>query len=169
MFKEKYLANIDQILLNVIKKTSGKIENQDMIPYSDELVENGTFKKIALDIFRVEHDPYGGLWAVENYQGKPYLVRTHTPQVEQTNRGNWTAVSDYDKSNITLSYKDVPIARFSSKVYGFTPQDVITFKEALLENLEDQSFVKDILLEEPESKRMALISKFPEFKKIIGV
>lgn len=168
MSKEKYLANIDRVLQETLSKKSKNVGDKNKIIYSEDLEKSGTFRKVAFDVYRVENDPYGDLWTLEDFEGQPHLVRASDPKYETSGTGNWTATSNFDKNNITLAYKNVPIARFSSDKYGYDSQDIITFKLALLENINtDDIFVKDILLEQPAEKRVALLSSFPEFKKII--
>jgi hypothetical protein len=168
MSREKYLANIDRVLLDVINKTSGDIGKTNKIAYSEELEANGTIKKVAFDVFRMENDPYDGLWIVEDVDGSPHLVRASDPQYDQTHDGSWTVTSNYDKNNVTLSYNKFPIAGFSSDKYGFSSDDIITFKSALLKSVNtDETFVQDVLKEQPESKRLALLEAYPEFKKFI--
>lgn len=168
MSRDKYLANIDKVLQKVVTKTSDDLSYHNKIAYSEELEKNGTFKKIAFDVYKVEHDPYSGLWTLEELEGKPYLVRASDPQYESVANGDWTVISDYDKKNVTLAYKKVPIARFSSERYKFDSNDIITFKSALLDNINQNSnFIKSVLLEQPDSKRSALVSTFPEFNKFL--
>lgn len=167
MSKEKHLANIDRVLQDTLRKTSKKIGDQNKIVYSEELEKKGTILKVAFDVYQVPEDPYNGLWTLEDLNGQPYLVRASTPQHEQ-DPGNWTVISNQDLNNITLSYKKYPIASFSSEKYGFDSKDIISFKQALLDNVNtDQDFVKEVLLEQPEPKRLAVLSKFPELQKVI--
>jgi hypothetical protein len=167
MSREKYLANIDRILEDVVRRNSKNVGNKNTIPYSEALEENGSIKKVAFDVYKVADDPYHNLWAMENINGVPYLVRASDPQSEEKVFGDWTAITSNDRSNVTLAYKKVPIARFSSDKFGFSKDDVITFKSALLDNTKNENFIKDVLQEQPESKRLALMSEFPEFKKFI--
>lgn len=167
MSKEKYLANIDRVLQDTLRKTSNNLRNKNKIVYSEDLEKKGAFQKVAFDVYRVPDDPYNGLWTLEDYNGQPYLVRASTPQPEQTET-HWTAISNQEQNSVTLSYKKYPIARFSSDKYNYTPNDVVSFKLALLENVNnDEDFVKEVLLEQPESKRLAVLSHFPELQKII--
>jgi hypothetical protein len=167
MPKEKYLANIDKILLDVIRRNSKNLGDQNKIAYSKDLEKEGEIKKIAFDVYRVANDPYKDLWNLETIDGREYLVRASDPQPALETQGDWTAISSYDKRDITLAYKKVPIARFSSDSYGFKTEDIFTFKSALLENTKNEGFLRNVLMEQPESKRTALVSEFPEFKKII--
>jgi hypothetical protein len=168
MSKEKYLANVDRILTEVLRSNSKDVGSKDKIIYSEELPAKGFFQKVAFDVYKVDNDPYSDLWVLQDVGGTPYLVRASNPQYSTRELGDWSATSDYDKNNVTLAYKNVPVSRFSSKVYGFSPEDIITFKSALLESVSgDDNFVKDILKSEPEKKRESLASKFPELSKFI--
>ncbi len=168
MKREKYLADIDKVLIKTFRKKSSNVGDKHAIKFSNELVESGEIKKIAFDVYRVDNDPYENLWILEEVNGVPHLVRASDPQFEATVKGDWTATSDYDKENITLSYKNVPVARFSSTDYGFGKSDVMTFKSALLERLgSDQEFLKDVLAEQPASKKETLVSNFPELLKFV--
>lgn len=168
MSKEKYLAKIDKILVDVLNKKSKSLAEKNELLFSDELVKNGSVKKIAFDVYKVENDPYDSLWTLEDVVGQQYLVRANDPKYDVSESGNWSLATSYDKSNITLAYKSVPIARFSSSDYGFNPDEVTTFKSALLERIHgDNIFIKEVLDEQPESKKIALISTFPEFKKFL--
>lgn len=168
MIKDKYLANLDKILIDSFKKESSNLANKDVIPFTEEFEKEGRFQKIAFDVYRVENDPYNHLWLLQDIDGKSHLVRASDPQFNSDELGNWSAISDYDRSNITLAYKKVPIARFSANDYGFNGEDVLTFKSALLERIgTDDTFVKEVLAEQPSTKRQALANTFPELQKFI--
>jgi len=170
MSKEKYLANIDRVLSDVVMKNSKSIADQNRIEYSCDMERSGAIRKVAFDVYRVDNDPYDGLWLVQDVDGKPFLVRASDDPADYEERkdGNWSAVSNNNRDNITLSYNKFPIAAFSSEDYNFSIDDISTFKSALLDNIKnDETFVKDLLLEQPESKRQALVRAFPEFKKFV--
>lgn len=166
MSKDKHLANIDRVLLKAVS-TNSNLENKSKILFTEAVQASGEFLKVAFDVYRSVNDPYNGLWILEDINGKSHLVRSSNPQYEEHGSGDWTVVSSYDKDNVTLSYKKTPIARFDSETYKFSSNDIFNFKEALLENTSDASFIKDVLLEQPESKRYALLNSFPELKKFI--
>jgi hypothetical protein len=168
MIREKYKADVDSVLKDVFNKTATSLKTIDVIEYSDALAENHTIKKLAFDLYQVDNDPYHSLWLKEDIDGKPYLVRTSDPSYSTKELGSWSAISDYEHRNVTLAYKNVPIARFSSEDHNFDPNDVGSFKKALLElTSQDIKFVKDILAEQPVEKRQALVSTFPELSKFI--
>ena len=155
---------LDDMLIKFTKKQSSDLGVKDQIEITDSIL----FKKVAFDRFRVENDPYESLWAIQDIDGKPHLVRASDPQFETRKNGSWEAISDYDKKNVTLSYKNIPITRFSSDEYGFSSGDISIFKSALIEKTSsDDSFLKELLSEQPVSKRDALVSTFPELKKFI--
>jgi hypothetical protein len=155
---------LDDVLIKFTKKQSKDLGIKDQIEINDSI----SFKKVAFDMFKVEQDPYDGLWALQEIDGKPHLVRASNPQVDIKKAGDWEVISDHDKRNVTLSYKNIPITRFSSDEYGFSLKDISIFKSALIEKTSsDESFVKELLVEQPQNKREALISTFPELKKFI--
>jgi len=168
MTREKYLANIDAVLKKALAKNSVSLSEKNAIKFSEKLVSNGQIQKFAFDVYKVNDDPYNGLWVLQDINGAAHLVRASDPRYESVNSGDWGAVSDYNRENVTLTYKSRPIARFSSKSYGFAPEEVITFKEALLERIgEDDSFVKEVFAEQPESKRSSIKQAFPELNKYV--
>jgi hypothetical protein len=167
MSKNTYLSEVDKALLSLAKKKHVE-KNPNKLKFSEDLVEKGHFKKYAFDVYKVDNDPYESLWMLQDFDDGQHLVRASDPTYAREDKGDWTAVSDYGRENVTLVYKNVPIARFSSKEYGFEPTDTMTFKSALLERVEtDTAFIKSVLSSEPSGKREALTATFPEFKKFI--
>jgi hypothetical protein len=157
-------SHLDDILIKFTKKYSKDFGIKDQIEVSDSI----SFKKVAFDRFKVENDPYESHWALQDIDGVPHLVRASDPQFETRKTGDWEVISDYDKRNVTLSYKNIPITRFSSDEYGFSSGDISIFKSALIEKTSsDESFLKELLNDQPVSKRDALVSTFPELKKFI--
>lgn len=155
---------LDDILIKFTKKHSKDFGIKDQIEVTDSI----SFKKVAFDRFKVDQDPYDGLWALQDIDGTPHLVRASNPQSDVKKVGDWEAISDFEKRNVTLSYKNIPITRFSSEEYGFSSNDISIFKSALIEKTSsDNSFLKELLTDQPQTKREALISTFPELKKFI--
>jgi hypothetical protein len=168
MTREKYLLDIDRVLIKELAKASPSLGDKNAIRFDESLIANGHIKKIAFDVYKVDNDPYRDLWTLENIDGVQHLIRASNPEFERTVVGDWAATSDYDKKNITLSYKEKPIARFSSDIFGFSSDDILMFKEALLGKVEsDDSFLKEVLSEQPLSKKTSLINSFPELSKYI--
>jgi hypothetical protein len=168
MSREKYLANIDRVLSKVVNKKSKNLKDKNRVEFSEDLLKKGFFQKVAFDVYKVDNDPYSDLWVLQDVEGSQYLVRTSNPQSQSQDSGNWSAASNYDKDNITLAYKNVPVARFSSDVYGFSPEEIITFKSALLGRIQDdEDFIKEVLGSEPSGKIDALVRSFPELRKLI--
>ncbi len=168
MRKDKYSTQIDNLLKAIIHENSPSIGDKNRIVYANEMEKDGSIKKVAFDVYRVTNDPYESLWQLEDIEGTRYLVRSADPQFQETKIANdWSAVSDYDNQNVTLMYKGKPLTRFSSDEYGFN-SDVITFKKALLEQVEkDEDFVKSIFANEPEQKRVSFGKTYPELQKFL--
>lgn len=168
MTREKYLTDIDNVLKRTLAKESKSLAEKNAIRFDEKLISQGHIKKVAFDVYKVDNDPYRDLWTLENIDGTPHLIRASNPKFEESVVGDWSAISDYDKKNITLSYRNKPIARFSSDTYGFTSEDIMTFKEAILGKIEsDETFLKEVFAEQPESKRLSLLNNFPELSKYI--
>ena len=156
--------SIDKALIDFFEKRNKSLASKNKIKYSDDIL----IKKMAFDYFKVDNDPYEDLWKMENQNGEMFLVRDTTFKNNSRKIGNWTAVSDHSKSAITLAYKNVPIAKLSSDEYGFSKDDIITFKSALLDSVNgDETFVKDVISTQPKAKVEALSNTFPELKKFL--
>ena len=157
--------SIDDTLIRIFKKNSRNIADKDVLPMDGSFL----IKKIAFDVYKVDNDPYEGLWGSQEIGGENYLVRLSNPTYENKVDGDWSATSDFECSNITLSYKNAPLARFSSDDFGFVDNDIITFKSALLDRVKsDSEFVFDLLKQQPEAKISALCSTFPELNKMFN-
>jgi hypothetical protein len=168
MNKNKYLEELDKVLLTTLKKQSSSMVDKNIIPVNDDIMNSGHIKKVAFDVYRVESDPYNDLWLLEDVNGRPHLVRASDPKYEYTQAGEWTVASDYDRKNVTLSYKNTPISRFSSSEYGFSEDEIFSFKQSVLERVaSDESFVKEVFATQPKQKVESITSTHPELKKFI--
>lgn len=166
---EKFKVNFDEVLLSKLKSTVVVDDScRDKIKFSTELLNAGAFKKVAFDVYRVDNDPYHDLWTLETFEDGLHLVRATEDISERKEAGDWSALSDDTKDNISLYYKNIPISRFSSKDYGFSSDDIILFKSTLIEKLStDTNFVKEVLKEQSLNKRNAILEAAPELKKFI--
>lgn len=155
-------TNLDDTLIGLLKNQAEDIRLKDKVALS----EAKGFRKVAFDIYK---DHYEGLWTLESINGQDMLVRASDPQFSYVNGDSgWSALSDYENSNITLCYKNVPIQRFSSNEFDFSENDIGIFKSALLETVkEDSSFVKNVLSGQPKTKLEALCSTFPEINNFL--
>ena len=165
---EKYKANLDHVLIKLAKKNSSSLGDKDKILFSKTAELNGEYVKFAFDLYRVENDPYQDLWILDDIDGAQHLIRASHPTNEHKTSGDWTVVSNYDKNNITLRYKNIPITSFSSENFGFNKEDIITFKEAILDQVGgDESFIKNVFSGQPSKKVDALVGTFPELVKYV--
>jgi hypothetical protein len=156
------MSEIDSILIELHRKRTANISSKDRIKLTDDL----QIKKVAFDMYRVLKDQYNDLWKVEDVDGERFLVRSSDPAYTTKEEGSWVVTGNYDSDNVTLSYKKVPICSFSSDEFGFSKDDIFTFKSALLDVIEsDEGFVKKVIGSQPEAKVSAIKSLFPELLK----
>ena len=156
------MSELDDVLIKLFKKQSSDISVKDKLPLTDDL----KIKKIAFDMYKVMGDQYNDLWKVEEIDGSKFLVRSTDPQYQKKEGGDWTAASNYDYNHVTLSYKNVPICGFSSDEYGFSDDDIFTFKSALLDVASsDKEFIKKVVASQPKAKADVIKDLFPEILK----
>jgi hypothetical protein len=154
---------LDEVLLSIANSKKQELI-PDKIKFLKEDLDAGNIKKVAFDVYKVDNDPYENLWTLESLADGPYLVRTEIQENLLEARGEWQALSDLKKENVTLYYKNVPIHRFSAAEFGFSKDDIFAFKKALLEQAQsDAGFLKNILDTQPVAKKEALTKSFPEF------
>ena len=157
--------DIDSLLISILKKNSGSLADKSIVPKDDTI----SFRKIAFDLYRVDNDPYDGLWVSKEVDGRDFLVRTDDPQYHYEDRGSWSAITNHDKDNITLSYKNAPIASFSSNDFGFNDDNIMSFKDALLDKISaDNKFFNEVMGDQPNEKLTAILETFPELKEGVG-
>lgn len=152
------MSELDKVLMELSKNRETDISKKDRIPVTKDL----SFKKVAFDMYKVFGDQYNDLWQVESSEDGDYLVRASDPRFQSKEGGSWSASSNYDGDSVTLSYKNVPICSFSSDDYGFSGEDVFTFKSALLDMASsDSTFVKNLVDAQVEAKANAIRGLFP--------
>lgn len=158
------MSFLDKTLIELSNNSKPGISGKNRIKVTDDL----RIKKVAFDMVKVYGDEYNDLWKVESTSEGDFLVRASNPEFQVKESSNWKAISDFGCENITLSYRGVPIARFASSEYSFSPDDIGIFKSALLERAADDSeFVKQVFASQSDAKRDAISSAFPELKDII--
>ncbi len=158
------MSFLDKALIEFSNNSKPGISGKNRIKITDDL----RIKKVAFDMVKVYGDEYNDLWRIENTDDGDFLVRASNPEFQVKESSNWKAVSDFGCENITLSYCGVPIARFASSEYSFSPEDIGMFKAALLERaVDDSEFVKQVFASQSDAKRAAISGAFPELKDII--
>lgn len=126
---------------------------------------SGQFKKIAWDMYK----PLSGeetLWELREEDGEKFLYAVYGDESElkvtaglnatEPVRAAWTAFSDREGRNITLSFKNVPIKRFAATEFGFTPDEAEEFAAFLTVQAADKDFVSRLLGTLPEAKKVAV-------------
>jgi len=156
------MSELDDVLINFFKNQSSDVSVKDKIP----LTKNLKIKKVAFDMYKVMGDQYDDLWKVEEIDGSNFLIRSSDPKYQTKEGGDWSASSNYDYNHVTLSYKNVPICGFSSDEYGFSGDDIFTFKSALLDVVSsDKEFIKKVVASQPSAKVEVIKNLFPEILK----
>lgn len=156
------MSDLDRVLVELSRSQSTDLSDKNKILISDGL----RIKKVAFDMYKVFGDQYDDLWRVEKEGDDSFLVRSSDPQYQRKEGGDWSASSNYDYNNVTLSYKNVPICAFSAEDYGFNNDDIFTFKAALLDMAStDTGFLKKVIGSQANAKVSAIESIFPDMFK----
>lgn len=119
------------------------------------------FKKVAFDVYK----PLSGsdqLWELRQAEdGKQYLYALYedpediTVESEQE-EGPWRATSDHSGENVTLSYKNIPIARYAGVKEGFKPNEAGLFAEFLESKAQEKDFLEGLIRKLPDAKKEVL-------------
>lgn len=148
----------------LVEFLSKKKEAQSNDKLSADAVRS-RMRKVAFDVYSIENDPYDALWRLESSadDGRDYLVRMDNESTVEAKTGGWVATSNESGSSITLAYRGVPVQRLSSKIFGFSKDDVGLFKQALLEKVsKNDSFREKILDMQSDDRKTELYKAFPE-------
>lgn len=156
------MSELDELLLKLA-------QNRDEDPFSRnkiKITEDLKIKKVAFDMYKVFGDQYNDLWRIESQGEESFLVRSSHPKYDLKEDGLWSTASNYDGSSVTLSYKKIPLCAFSSEEYGFSKEDVFTFKSALLDMVkEEEGFVNKIVEAQAPAKAAAIKELVPDLFK----
>ena len=156
------MSELDELLLKLAKKRESDPSDKARVELTDDL----KIKKVAFDMYKVFGDKYDSLWSTEQSGDKTYLIRVSHPQLGVKEDGLWSTASNYDGSSVTLSYKKIPICSFASDDYGFSKDDVFTFKSALLDMVkENRAFVKNVVEAQAPAKAAAIKELVPDLFK----
>lgn len=125
------------------------------------------FVNAVADLFRKNDED--GLWKIETAEdGKDYFTRTEIvdpsqPIVQESSE--WKAVADKEQTNVTLSYRDIPIKRFAAKEFKFAKQEVNEFCKHVISKTSDVEFRKHVLAEVTPYTKDLLTKQCPELLK----
>lgn len=156
------MSDLDSILIELQEKRASNISHKNKIKLTDDI----QIKKVAFDMYKVLRDQYDDIWKVEDIEGEKFLVRSSDPKYSEKDAGPWVVTGNYDNDSVTLSYKNVPLCSFSSEEFGFSGDDIFTFKSALLDVIDtDKDFLKKVIERQPKAKVAAISDLFPELLK----
>jgi len=119
--------------------------------YSDEqtgkiplkrAMASGKFAQVGINLFR--HQENNTIWQLQAGDDGEFIIRAEPVEeqhtVESSQDGEWTAICDSSKQNITLSHHKLPLCRFASKDFGFDAETAEQFQKYLIEQLESEGF-----------------------------
>ena len=156
------MSELDELLLKLAKNREEDPFSKDKIKVTEDL----KIKKVAFDMYKVFGDQYNDLWRIESDGDSSILVRSSHPKYDLKEDGLWSTASNYDGSSVTLSYNKIPLCAFSSDEYGFSKEDVFTFKSALLDMVrEDKGFVNSLVEAQAPAKAAAIKELVPDLFK----
>lgn len=123
------------------------------------------FKKVAFDVYK--QNSSDKLWELRTDEdGSQYLVALYEDDsdlvVESQEDKVWTATANADNDNVTLSFKNVPIARFASSEYQFTPDQASKFADFIEKKASNPKFIQDLLKTMPSAKQEAVLEMLRE-------
>ena len=124
-------------LNNLVKKASAK--NLTV----EAALKSGNFKAVGFGLFRDNED---SIWEVQSAEdGVDYIVRAEEePENIVESDGEWSATSDKERENITLSHNHTPVYCFSSKEYGFSSKEANAFAKHILKRTKSAEFVQKL-------------------------
>jgi hypothetical protein len=140
--------------------------NPKKIPYEPNKYR---FRKVGFDVFQPDDGSTPSYWILHREEdGTEYLCADYENE-EIKSKSSWSALSDRENQNITLSYKNIPIRRFAAAEFSFSPENAHIFKSALIDTLNESSeFVNKLLDTLPENKKNSLLRAFPELVNLGG-
>lgn len=125
------------------------------------------FREAVADLFRKNDED--GLWKIETADdGNDYFIRTELSDPEESivqESSEWSAVTDREKENVTLSYKNIPVKRFASSEFRFTKEDAGNFCKHVVDKTSDKEFRKHVFAELTPYTKDVLTKQCPELFK----
>lgn len=118
-------------------------EKSGRLPLKRALASN-KFAQVGINLFRNQEN--NTIWQLETGDdGLDYIIKADTTNdgnmvVESSEDGNWTAIADSTKRNITVSHNGVPLCRFSASDYNFDEESVHDFQRYLMREVADEEF-----------------------------
>ena len=121
------------------------------------------FKKIAFDVYKPTGASAGDaqLWELRDEGGEKFLYAIYEQPTDLTATSaliDWTATSDRDGKNVTLSFKNTPLVRYASAQHGFEPDEANGFAEFLQTKVQDQEFATQVVAQLAEPKQVLFAS-----------
>ena len=118
------------------------------------------FYKVAFDCYKANNGSEQ-LWELrDGDDGRKYLFALYEePEDVVTSSKDWEAQPDQEGKSITLSYKKIPIYRFASEQFRFTPQQAGEFAEFISKKAENKDWIQKLLSDAMSDERRSAVSK----------
>ena len=120
------------------------------------------FRKVAFDCYKSAAGNSDQLWELRTADdGRQYLYALYgePEDVVAASVTTWEATADQDGSQVTLSYKNIPVYKFAAKDYRFTPELSQEFAKFLTEKARDPKWIDTLLSKAMTEERKAAVLK----------
>lgn len=105
-------------------------------------IASGKFAQVGINLFRNQEN--NTIWQLQSSDEGEFIIRAEPVEeqhtVESSKDGEWTAIADSSKQNVTLSHHNIPLCRFASSEFGFDAESIEDFQKYLVEQVGSQSF-----------------------------
>lgn len=124
------------------------------------------FEKAGFDLYRDKQSEFVWRLEVDAESGQEFIVRTASTDPLYQIAPDWSAEVNAGKTAITLLYKGLAVRAFKQTDLQFDDQNVEDWRRFLLDKISnDPSFLKEVVQNVGEHKRLLLASKCPELFK----
>lgn len=133
--------------------------NSERTCYDYEKYKNH-FRKVAFDVYKT--DASEQLWELRTADdGRQYLYALYSEpeDIVASSKTEFQASADHKGENVTLAYKQVPIFRFASSEYKFTPEQASAFAEFVSDKAKDRKWIDALMSEAMSEERRKVVSK----------
>lgn len=110
-------------------------------------LSTGKFAAIGFGLFRDNED---SIWKLEaGDDGVEYIVKAEETSDSNKDKvveacGDWCAICDETKENVTLSHRGAPVYKFASQDFGFEPKEAKDFAKYIVNRTKEAEFVEKI-------------------------
>lgn len=121
-------------------------------------------QKVAFDVVRfIDGQDIEGLWQIKQTEGGEYIVAMYEDSLDAKVATDWSAYPDKTASNVSVFYKNTPVARISLAQLGIPVEDRSGMAAGLPRKLASNAkLVAGLLQQVPAEDRVQLLQTYPE-------